>query len=151
MSYTISVYHIVFRTKASQRVLVEENERELYQYINGFVRQKGGVLYRINGMPDHVHLLVSIPPSIALADFVRDMKVASNGFIKQHPSLFPQFVGWAAGYFAGSVSHEHIERVRNYIMGQKEHHRKGTLSDELRKLLSENGIAINEQYFPKDV
>ena len=65
MSYTNLVYHIVFRTYRSIPAIDEEHERELYAYAHGYITRHRAKLYRIGGMPDHVHLLVSLPPDLA--------------------------------------------------------------------------------------
>ena len=62
MSYSILFYHIVFRTWRSQMTIPLDHERELYAYILGIVNNMGGTLVRIGGMPDHLHLLLALPP-----------------------------------------------------------------------------------------
>ena len=81
MSYTRLLYHIVFRPRSSRPVITIAYEEMLYRYLWGFVKNKGGVLYRIGGMPDHVHMLVQIPPTLALSDFMHDLKLSVNKFM----------------------------------------------------------------------
>ncbi len=78
MSYVQLLYHIVIRTKANQLVLSLEHSDELYRYIWGIVKNKKSVLYRINGTEDHVHILLSLHPTIALSDFMREMKAETS-------------------------------------------------------------------------
>ena len=78
MSYTNLIYHIVFSTYRRKPTIVEEHERELYAYINGFINNLDGKLYRVGGMPDHLHILVSIPPQISVSEFVRRIKFSTN-------------------------------------------------------------------------
>jgi REP element-mobilizing transposase RayT len=92
MSYTQLVYHIVLRTKRSAECLTPEHVEDFYRYIWGIVRKKNGVLYHIGGVSDHVHLLSDLHPSIALADFVKDIKVASSLWLKSNGN-FPHFAG----------------------------------------------------------
>ena len=108
-----------------------------------------GTLYRIGGMPDHIHLLVSIPPTVAVSEFVRGLKYATSGWMKNNPS-FPLFSGWGEGYAAFTYSKEQIPVVKRYIMNQKEHHYKTTFAEEYRKFILENGGEIDERYFLKD-
>ncbi|CAM2933353.1 transposase IS200 like family protein [Glaesserella parasuis 174] len=75
MSYTRLLYHIVFRTKYGLPTIVEEHEEILYRYIWGYVKEQGVVLYRINGMPDHLHLFVELKATINVADFVKHLKI----------------------------------------------------------------------------
>ena len=149
MSYTHLVYHIVLRTHRSIPAIVEEHERELYAYIMGYVNNHKGKLYRIGGMPDHVHMLLSIPPEIAVSEFVRGLKYATSAWLKQNPK-FPFYDGWGDGYAAFTYSKDQIAVVKQYIMNQKEHHKVVTFADEYRKFILDNGGAINEKYFLAD-
>lgn len=149
MSYTNLVYHIVFRTYRSVPSIDEQHERKLYAYINGFVTKHHAKLYRIGGMPDHIHLLVSIPPNIAVSEFVRELKYASNGWMKQSPS-FPLFAGWGEGYAAFTYSKEQIPIVKQYIINQKEHHHKMSFAEEYKNFILENGGEIDERFFLKE-
>lgn len=137
MSYTKLFYHIVFRTLQSIPAINEANERELYQYIWAFCQQQKCILHRVNGMPDHLHLLVEIRPSIAVADFVRQLKNASHKWLEKHNALFPDFYAWSKGYCTLSYSEHEIETVINYIKRQKEHHKSQTFIDEMKNLLGD--------------
>ena len=101
MSYTTSYYHIVFRTYRSEQTIPIEHERELYAYIHGIVKNLEGQTYRIGGMPDHIHMLVSLPPTMSLSSFVQRVKTDSSKWLKMNPD-FPVFRGWGTGYAAFS-------------------------------------------------
>ena len=116
-------YHIVFSTKHREPVLRADDKEELFRYIWGIIRNKNSHLYRINGVEDHLHILSSLHPSVALGDFIKDIKVASNGWIKEQ-QLFPLFNGWQDGYGAFTASHPDKDRLIGYIKNQQEHHRK---------------------------
>jgi len=146
-SYRQILYHIIFRTKRSEKTLVEKYEKELYAYILGIIKNKGCFLYRINGMEDHIHLLSDLNPSIALADYMRDIKASSSVWLKQS-GKFPHFEGWADGYAAFTCSWSDKDRVIAYIKNQKEHHKHEAFEDELRRLLKEYGVDFDERYFP---
>ena len=88
MSYRQLFYHIVIRPKNSEPVIVQDYEEALYRYIWGFIKDKGAVLYRIGGMPDHIHMFVSLPATLSVADFMRDLKTASNKFLQEDLSSF---------------------------------------------------------------
>ena len=149
MSYTNLVYHIVFRTYRSALSIDEAHERELYAYIYGYINRHRCVLYRVGGRPDHIHLLVSLPPDLAVSEFVRGLKYATSKWLKQN-QLFPLFSGWGEGYAAFSYSKDQIPIIKQYIINQKEHHRKTTFAEEYRKFILDNGGEIDEQYFLKD-
>lgn len=149
MSYTNLVYHIVFRTYRSIPAIDEEHERELYAYAHGYITRHRAKLYRIGSMPDHVHLLVSLPPDLAVSEFVRGLKYATNSWLKGNAS-FPLFAGWGEGYAAFTYSVEQIPVVKQYIINQKEHHRQVTFAEEYRRFILDCGGEIDERFFLKD-
>jgi len=149
MSYNRNTYHIVFRTKRSQLTIFEQSERDLYAYILGFCNNTGCRLHRIGGMPDHIHMLVDIPPTEALSSFMNRLKSETSKWMKQNPA-FPAFAGWGEGYASFTYAFGDIETVKNYIKNQKEHHRGLSFADEYRKLIEEQGIEIDDKYFLKD-
>lgn len=149
MSYTRFLYHIVFRTKCSLNTIPESHEKDLYAYILGFVNNKNGVLYRIGGMPNHIHMLVDLPPMLSVASFMQELKIATSKWLKTN-SKFPDFQGWAEGYAAFTYSLKEKETIINYIKNQKEHHKVETFESEYRRFIEESGIQIDEKYFLKD-
>jgi REP element-mobilizing transposase RayT len=96
-------------------------------------------------MPDHIHILSDLHPSLSLADYVKDIKVASSFWMKES-GLFPGFHNWQEGYSAFTYSIRERNMIINYIKNQKEHHRKELFSDEYKRLLLENGIEYDEKY-----
>jgi len=146
-SYCQLLYHIVFRTQDSQSTIKKDNAEQLYSYITGIIRNKDSHLYRINGIENHLHILTDIHPSIALADFVREIKVSTSIWMKSS-GLFPSFKGWSEGYGSFTCSYMDLGRLIDYVKGQQEHHGKKTFEEEYRSLLRESGITIDERYFP---
>ena len=147
-SYRQITYHIIFRTKHSQKTLKSEHIEVLFKYIWGIIKNKNCHLYRINGVEDHIHILTDLHPNIALADFVRDIKTASSIFLKKS-THFPDFIGWADGYAALTYAHWDKDKLINYIKNQQEHHKTETFEAEYRRLLEEHNIRIDERYFLK--
>ena len=150
MSYIQSLHHIVIRTKYSENVLSNEHSEELYRYIWGYIKNKKSFLYRINGMPDHIHILVGIHATIALVDFIKELKTSTNAWMKSNKDKFPEFKSWGKKYAAFTIRYQEKDIVINYIKNQQEHHKKETFKDEYRRLIAENGIDIDEQYFLTD-
>ncbi|KMQ64248.1 transposase [Chryseobacterium sp. FH2] len=138
-------YQIVFSTKHRKPVLNIEYEDELYKYIWGIVKNKNCKLYRINGMPDHIHLFTDLHPSVSLSSFVKDIKVSSNLWIKQN-GLFPDFEEWQNGYGAFTYSEREKDMIINYIKNQKEHHKNESFEVEYKNLLKSHGIEFDEKY-----
>ena len=146
-SYRQLLYHLVFRTKDSKPTIGQNNADKLYAYITGIIKNKNSHLYRINGIENHLHILSDLHPSIALADFVKEIKVSTSMWMKSG-ELFPLFNGWADGYGSFTCSYRDVGRLIDYIKGQQEHHRKKTFEEEYRSLLMDSGIRIDERFFP---
>ena len=98
-------------------------------------------------MEDHIHILSDLHPSISLADYIRDMKTSSSIWLK-NSGKFPAFVGWAVGYAALTYAWRDKDMIANYIKNQRIHHKQEVFLDEYRRLLAENNIRIDENYFP---
>lgn len=145
MAYTQIMYHLVFRTKYSRKVLNLENSEHLYRYIWGVINNKNCHLYQINGMEDHIHILTSLHQSIALADFIKDVKISSSKWMKT-TDLFPEFTNWSVKYAALTYSYKEKNILINYIKRQREHHKAVTFKNEVTKLFEENGI-IDDGWF----
>lgn len=147
-SYRQVFYHIVFHTQGAEKTITDSHCKDLYNYIWGIVKNKNSKLYQINGIEDHIHMLVDIHPTLPVSDFVRDIKSFSSGWMKQ-TGHFPKFKGWAEGYGVFSVSYREKDIIIGYIKKQKEHHRNVGFEEEYRKLLLDQGITIDERYYFK--
>ena len=149
MSYTKLLYHIVFRTKSGKNTIPEQHEKELYAYILGIIDNKKSKLYRIGGIENHLHLLIDMHPTFAMSDFMKELKESSSKWLAKNPN-FPDFEGWAVSFAAFSYNLSDKQKIINYIMNQKEHHKTVSFEEEYRNFLIENGIEINEKYFLND-
>jgi len=145
-TYTQILYHIVFATKNRKPVLKKGHRGDLYKYIWGIIEKRNSHLYRIGGVEDHVHILCSLHPSVALADLVKEIKVASASWIKAGTG-FPDFTHWQGGYGAFTCSEESKTRIIEYIKRQEQHHHAEASNTELKRLLAEAGIEYNSKYF----
>ena len=145
-AYRQILYHIVFRTKRSERTINPEHRTDLHQYIWGIIKNKNCVLFRINSMEEHIHILSDLHPSIALADYIRDIKISSAKWMKQS-GFFPHFKGWGIKYCALTYSYHERDTLINYIKNQQEHHKKELFQDEIRRLFKEQGIDLDEKWF----
>lgn len=144
-TFTSLHYHLVFSTKDRIPMIQAELQPRLYEYIGGIVRSLNAFPDEIGGMPDHIHLLVRIPPTIALSDFMRVVKSKSSGWVHETFPGSSRFA-WQEGYGAFAVSKSDLPRVRTYIQGQAEHHRETTFQHEFRKLLEVHEIEFEERY-----
>ena len=145
MSYVQLFIHAVVRTYKSEKTLpTDERIKFLYQYMWGIIKNKGGYLYRINSMSDHVHLLFTIPPVISLSDFMQALKGSSSKQIKNVDG-FENFKAWGEGYAALSYSLRDKDMIVKYIINQQEHHKKVEFKDEYHAFIKEMGLEFNEQ------
>ncbi|MBU1370070.1 MAG: IS200/IS605 family transposase [Bacteroidetes bacterium] len=144
-SYRQIYYHIVFNTYYRRNTMPAEHHEELYKYIWGIIKNRKSVLYRINGTENHIHIFSDLHPTVCLADFIKEIKTASNRWMKES-GKFPKFEHWAEGYCALTYGDRDKDMIINYIKKQKEHHAKVSFEDEYRKLLEENGIEWDEKY-----
>lgn len=139
MSKTRIICHIVFATKNRRPTISKAHKRELFAYILGIVKNSDCVLIRINGMSDHVHMLVDLHPTMSVSELVRRVKVATNQWMKGNPD-FPLFDSWNEGFFAGSVSAGDVEACKEYIKNQESHHSIYPFFNEIEKLVLRNGL-----------
>jgi len=102
-------------------------------------------LYRINGVEDHLHILTHVHPSISVSSLIKDIKLASDDFIKRE-EIFPKFKGWQEGYGAFSESISSKDRLITYIKNQEEHHRNVSFLDEYKSILKEHEIEFDERF-----
>jgi putative transposase len=146
-TYTQILYHVVFSTKDRRPALLDGHRDDLYRYMNGVIKNSHCQPVWINGVKDHVHILLSLHPTVALAEQLKNVKVASSIWIKEN-KVFPGFVGWQEGYGAFTYSLRDEPELIAYLKRQEEHHRKVTFEEEYRKLLLDAGIKVDERYFP---
>jgi putative transposase len=141
MSYTNFLFHIVFGTKGRLPMMNDQMRAQFYAYLGGTVRGLGGIALEINGMADHIHLLVKLKPTIMFSDFIRDLKSNSSAWAKQNGlSKF----AWQRRYGAFTVSESQLKIVRNYIKNQEQHHKKFDFKTEFETMLSSNGIPVDD-------
>ena len=144
-TFTQTLYQIVFSTKYRKKILSKDERPELFKSIWGILKNNKCHLYRINGVEDHIHIITSLHPSIALANLVKDIKLGSSSFIKDK-KIFSDFSGWQDGYSAFTYSIEAKDNLIEYVKNQEEHHKNKTFKEELIELLSEHGIEFDEKY-----
>jgi REP element-mobilizing transposase RayT len=144
-SYVQVLYQIIFATKYRRRVLTKPNRVHLYKYIHGICTKRKCILYEINGVEDHTHLIIRIHPSIAIADLVKEVKAASSRHIKEE-GLFPGFECWQPGYSAFSYAPSALPNLRRYVRRQEVHHAAEGSKAELERLLRERGVDYDPRY-----
>ena len=142
----VQIYvHITFRTKNSINFISEEIEEELYSYIGDILRNYSSISIQIGGMSDHIHLLCTLPKTMALPKLVEEVKKSSSKWMKTKGSKYEKFFQ-QDGYGGFSVSSSKMETVKRYILSQKEHHRKMSFIEEYKRFLDEYGIEYDDKY-----
>lgn len=137
--------HIAFSTKERFPMIAPEWADRLYEYIGGILRANDCQLLAAGGIPDHVHLLVSLGKTTSPAEIVRLAKANSSSWINETFSIGGRF-SWQIGYGAFSVSYSQLDRVRHYLASQATHHRTQPFGDEFLALLRRHDIAYDERY-----
>ena len=143
-TYTKIVCHFVFSTVGRSPMLTEEIRKDVFAYMGGIIRNQKCASLIVNGIEDHVHILAHVRPTLALSDFMREVKASSSGFV--HRELRVRSFAWQEGFSAFSVRGDDFEDVRQYIARQAEHHKRENFESELRRLLVMAGVDYKEQY-----
>ena len=144
MSAVTAIYHLVINTYRREMTLPLQSSEILYNYIAATIRNKNCYVYEINGIENHIHILLSLRADVRLSDLVRDIKLSSNNWIKIHQASFPMFSGWGKEYGAFTYALRDKDMVANYIKRQREHHQRQSFEDEYKHLLNNAGIEWNE-------
>jgi REP element-mobilizing transposase RayT len=147
MANTFSQIYIqtVFAVSGRMSLITPTFKEDLYKYIAGIVRNQGQKLISINGMPDHVHILIGLKPSMALADLVRDIKADSSTYINKNRWVRGKFT-WQEGYGAFSYGHSQLDTIISYIQNQEKHHSRRSFKNEYLGLLRKFDIAFEDKY-----
>jgi len=147
MANTFSQIYIqtVFAVSNRQSLIKPEFKEELYKYITGIVTNQGQKLITINGVADHVHLLIGLKPAMALANLVREIKADSSNFINKEKFVHGRF-SWQEGYGAFSYGHSQLNRIIRYIRDQEKHHKRRSFKNEYLTLLRKFDIAFEDKY-----
>jgi putative transposase len=139
------VTHAVFSTRNRRPTIDAEIKPRLFDYMGAIVREINGYALAINGTSDHVHLLIRLPPVVALSDAIRTIKSNSSQWVHQ---TFPDknAFSWQSGYGAFSVSRSIVPRVAAYIDDQERHHQSQSFQNEFLTLLTHNNLVYDERY-----
>ncbi len=147
MANTFSQIYIqtVFAVSNRQSLIKANFKEDLYKYITGIVKNQGQKLISINGMPDHVHILIGLRPAMALADLVQEIKADSTNFVNKRRLVRGRF-SWQEGYGAFSYGHSQLDTIVRYIQNQEKHHLRRSFRDEYLTLLRKYDIAFDDKY-----
>ena len=144
-SYIQLNVHITFHVKTGVDPVKMDDLPRLFAYLGGCVREQGAKAIAVGGMPDHMHMLVSIPATITVSEFVKNLKVWCSKWLKMLGDAYCGFA-WQDGYGAFSVSHSVISKTISYIANQAEHHKEMTFRQEYLRMLKANELEYDEKY-----
>ncbi|MCF8378329.1 MAG: IS200/IS605 family transposase [Bacteroidales bacterium] len=130
MSYVKIWIHTVWTTKDREEFLIKEVRKKVFTHIREYARENGICIDYINGFINHVHCLISLKADQCLSDVVNRIKGESSFWVNTNKLTTKKF-GWQNKYYAESLSKQDINRVREYIKNQEEHHLKQSLQEEL--------------------
>lgn len=149
-TYTQLYIHIVFVVKYRDAMISPLWEDRLHHYIIAIIQNNGHKVLAINSVPDLLHLFIGLNPNQSLSDLMRLVKGDSSEFINKEKLTKVKFQ-WQSGYAAFSNSHSQIDKVVNYILNQKEHHKKICFNEEYLAFLEKNNINYDPKYIFTDL
>ena len=144
-TYTQLHIQLVFAVKNRNNFIQPAWEEELYKYITAVIQNDRHKMLAINGMPDHILIFLGLNPAISISDLVKDVKRASNNWIKEKGFIKGKFE-WQAGYGAFSYGKSQIDHVCKYVLNQKAHHAKLSFKSEYISLLKLFEIDFKDEY-----
>jgi putative transposase len=144
-NYVQQLVHVIWSTKNQQFQIPIETRNALYAYISTVIKSKGGKLYLAGGHDDHIHCLISIPPSVSISTMIRFIKTSSSKWIKHQNCIDPEF-SWQDGYTAIGIQDDRIDAVCKYIKGEVTRHPKIGYKEELSNILKLQNISFEEKY-----
>lgn len=144
-TYTQIYIQVVFAVQDRQSLIPPEHKEKLHKYITGIVTNQGQKMLQINGVADHIHLLIGLKPNIALSDLVRDIKAGSSKFINENQWVRGRF-NWQEGFGAFSYGHSQLDQIIHYIQNQDRHHQANSFMNEYLTLLRKFDIAFENKY-----
>jgi len=144
-TYSQILIQIVFTVHGRQNLISEQHRNELERYITGIITKRGQKLLAIFCMPDHVHIVIGLKPSMNISDLVRDIKTGSSNFINASKWVRGKF-SWQEGFGVFSYSKSQLEDVVGYVLNQKEHHQQTSFKQEYLGMLKKFEVDYDDRY-----
>lgn len=144
-TYTQVHLQFVFAPKFRASLIHSTWENDLYKYITGIVQNNKHKMIAINGMPDHLHMLVGFRATQSMADLMQDVKASSSKWVNDNKYCKGRFE-WQSGYGAFSYAKSQLPDVIRYIENQKQHHSNISFLDEYKLFLKKFEVEYDEKY-----
>jgi REP element-mobilizing transposase RayT len=138
-AYVQTNIHLVFSTKERLKTISKQMQQRLWKYVTAIGQQNGILVHDVGGMEDHIHILLQLPATLALAKAVYVIKAYSSKWMGRR-------FAWQKGYAAFSVSASNVPAVKKYIQNQEQHHRKMGFDQEIVALLEKHGMEYDPKY-----
>jgi putative transposase len=144
-TYTQIYIHAVFAVAGRRSLIPNEHKVEIYKYMTTVIQNRKQKVMAINGMADHLHLLIGLSPDVSLSGLVKDAKVASSSLINDKRWARGHF-NWQRGFGAFSYSRSQVSKVARYIENQERHHARRSFRDEYLALLRKFDVEYDPAY-----
>lgn len=149
-TYTQIHLHLVFAVQNRHSLIYDSWKERLYQYITGIIQQQKHKVIIINGMPDHLHIVIGMRPTQSLSELMQDIKGSSSKWINDNKLATGKFT-WQQGYGAFSYNRSQLPKLIDYVKNQEEHHKKKTFSEEYKDFLKAFEVEFDEKYIFKEL
>lgn len=133
-THTWCLFHVVFAVKNREPMIPKEVLPRLWAYMGGIARSEKMTAFAIGGTENHIHLLITLPPTMPLSKAVGMVKACSSKWMNEIIFRSREFA-WQEGYSAFSVGIRQLDAVKNYIEGQEKHHRTQSYDQEFHDFL----------------
>lgn len=144
--YVQQIIHVIWSTQNQKFIIPQQIINELCGYVSTVIKSKGGKLYLGGGHDNHLHCLLSLPPTISISTMMQFIKSSSSKWIKYQKPIDPQF-SWENGYTAFSIQDDRVDAVYSYIKNEEKRHEKISYRDEILSVLRLQNIQFEEKYF----
>jgi REP element-mobilizing transposase RayT len=137
--------HLVFSVKGRQNIIHKTWREELFKYVSGIIKGRDQKVFAIGGMPDHIHILISLRPNYMVSELVNSVKTNSSKWINSRGFVKGKF-NWQEGYGAFSYGQSQLDHVIQYINKQELHHQRKSFKEEYIELLEKFNVKFDEKY-----
>ena len=142
-SFVSCLMHVVFSTKDRRPFITPELQERLWPYLGGIARENKMRALKVGGVADHIHILLSLPSTLAISKAVQLIKGNSSKWVHE---TFPHLATfeWQEGYGAFSLSVSGVDATTAYIENQAEHLLRRTFKEELKAILDKHGMEYED-------
>ena len=144
-NYTQMYVHFVFAVKNREAALTKEIRGRVFEYISGIITSLKHKPIIINGVADHVHILIGMNPVVSVSNTVHDIKRSSSLLINEKKLIRHRF-SWQEGYGAFTYSRSQLNGIYHYILDQEKHHEKTTFRMEYLLFLERFGVEYDDRF-----